>query len=91
MASEPSKLAIQLDAADSAQTDGESELDTFFATGETRLDAAAFIASLREWRRDIAGVLPKAERFCFYFLCALEERDRHSMIIGPKWPTSGSG
>lgn len=72
-AAKPAKLAAQLDEADKAQTAGAGELDAFFAQGETRLDPAAFVASLRAWTRGIAGALPEAARIFFHFLCALEE------------------
>jgi tetratricopeptide (TPR) repeat protein len=85
LAAQPAKLAAQLDEADKAQTDGTGELDAFFAQGETRLDAAAFMASLHGWTRGIASALPEAARTFFHFLCALEEGDRQDWIIEMNW------
>ena len=85
LAANPVKLVAQLDEADKARTAGGGELDAFFAQGETRLDPAAFMASLHGWTRGIAGVLPEAARSFFYFLCALEEGDRQGWIIENNW------
>jgi tetratricopeptide (TPR) repeat protein len=83
LAADPQLLTAQLDRAEAMQ--GAGELDAFFHVGETRLDDAMFMASLRDWSSGIAGALPAAAQTFFHFLCALEEGDRESWIIELNW------
>ena len=85
LAAEPSRLAAQLDRAETAQGQGASELDAFFLEGETRADADAFLASLRGWTDGITGALLDATRTFLHFLCAMEESDREGWIIERNW------
>jgi tetratricopeptide (TPR) repeat protein len=82
LAADPQRLAAQLDRADVAEG---GELDAFFRIGESRFDAAAFTASLRDWTTGIAAALPEAARTFFHFLCAIEESDRESWVIEANW------
>jgi len=85
MATDPAKLAAQLDEAEAAQTAGEGALSAFFTKGATQLDADAFTTSLRGWTSGAANALPEPARLFFHFLCALEEGDREGWIIQGNW------
>jgi tetratricopeptide (TPR) repeat protein len=82
LAAEPERLAAQLDRADVAEG---GALDAFFSAGESRFDAVAFTASLRDWTTGIDAALPEAARTFFHFLCAIEESDRESWVIEANW------
>ncbi|HXW24974.1 MAG TPA: CHAT domain-containing protein [Xanthobacteraceae bacterium] len=83
LALEPQRLSAQLDRADAAE--GKGELDAFFREGETRFDAEAFTAALRDWTAGIVSQLPESARTFFHFLCAVEEADRESWILENNW------
>ncbi|HTW27593.1 MAG TPA: hypothetical protein VME92_10730 [Acetobacteraceae bacterium] len=85
LASDPAKLAAQLDRADAVSDQMTGKLEAFFQEAETQLDPAALLASLRGWTDRIAGALPEAARLFFQFLCALEEGDREGWVIRVNW------
>jgi len=85
LAADPAKLQAEIGKFDAANPIPAAELDAFLQGGASKLDVAAFMASLRAWTRGIAATLPEAARLAFHFLCALEEGDREGPIIAANW------
>jgi hypothetical protein len=85
LAAEPAKLQAEIGKFDAANPIPAAELDAFLQGGASKLDVAAFMASLHAWTRGIAATLPEAARLAFHFLCALEEGDRAGWIIAMNW------
>ena len=78
-------LAGHLQRAEAAETSGAAELEAFFRTGESTLDASGFLSALYGWTRSVAGTLSEEARRLFYRLCCLEEEDREKRIIEAIW------
>ncbi len=74
-------LAAHLDRAQEASGAGAKELDAFFQTGESALEADAFLRQLSGWTRSVVGSLSEAARPLFSRLCCLEEEDREKRVI----------
>ena len=85
LAADAAKLQAEMGRFDAANPVPAVELDAFLQGGATKLDVAAFMASLHAWTRGIAATLPEAARLAFHFLCALEEGDRQGLIIAMNW------
>jgi tetratricopeptide (TPR) repeat protein len=85
LAADPAKLQAEIGKFDAANPIPAAELDAFLQGGASKLDVAAFMASLRAWTRGIAATLPETARLAFHFLCALEEGDREGPIIAANW------
>ncbi len=85
LAADPAKLQAEIGKFDAANPVPATELDAFLQGGASKLDVAAFMASLRAWTSGIAATLPEATRLAFHFLCALEEGDRLGPIIALNW------
>jgi hypothetical protein len=78
-------LAAHLQRAESADATGAAELEAFFRTGASKLDASGFLSALYGWTRSVAGTLSEDARRLFYRLCCLEEEDREKLIIEAIW------
>jgi hypothetical protein len=85
LAGDSHRLQDQINRSINATSSGAGNLDTFFETGETSLDATAFLESVRTWVNGIVVTLPEEDRIFFHFLCALEDSDRESEIIAATW------
>jgi tetratricopeptide (TPR) repeat protein len=85
LAADPVKLQAEIGKFDAANPVPAAALDAFLQEGASKLDVAAFMASLRAWTRGIAATLPAATQLAFHFLCALEEGDRQGWIIAVNW------
>jgi tetratricopeptide (TPR) repeat protein len=85
LAADPAKLQAEIGKFDAANPIPAAELDAFLQGGASKLDIAAFMASLRAWTRGIAATVPEAARLAFHILCALEEGDREGPIIAVNW------
>lgn len=82
-------LAGHLERAEgawAAEGVGTGELASFFAAGESRLGADAFLRALAGWTDSVAATLPAAARTLFHILCCCENEDRESQFIKPTWP-----
>ena len=84
-ASSPERLTAHLDAAEEAATAGAAQLEAFFRTGESALDAGAFLGALHAWTKSVSGALPDPVRILFHRLCSMEEGDREKSIIEMNW------
>jgi tetratricopeptide (TPR) repeat protein len=84
-ASSPERLTAHLDAAEAAATAGAAQLEAFFRTGESALDAGVFLGALRAWTKSVSGALPEPARILFHRLCSMEEGDREKSIIEENW------
>jgi hypothetical protein len=84
-ASSPERLTAHLDAAEQAATAGAAQLEAFFRTGESTLDAGGFVGALYAWTRSVSGALPEPARILFHRLCSMEEDDREKSIIEMNW------
>jgi tetratricopeptide (TPR) repeat protein len=74
-----------LDAAEEAATAGAAQLEAFFETGESALDAGGFLRALHAWTKSVSGALPEPARILFHRLCSMEEEDREKWIIEKNW------
>ena len=84
-ASSPERLTAHLDAAEAAATAGAAQLEAFFQTGESALDAGGFLGALYAWTKSVSGALPEPARMLFHRLCSMEEEDREQSIIEKNW------
>jgi tetratricopeptide (TPR) repeat protein len=84
-ASSPERLTAHLDAAEQAATAGAAQLEAFFRTGESALDAGEFLGALYAWTKSVSGALPEPARILFHRLCSMEEEDREKSIIEENW------
>jgi tetratricopeptide (TPR) repeat protein len=84
-ASSPERLTAHLGAAEEAATAGAAQLEAFFQTGESALDAGGFLGALHAWTKSVSGALPEPARILFHRLCSMEEEDREKWIIEKNW------
>jgi len=84
LAREPQRLALQLERAGAASD--SHRLDAFFKTGETLYDPGDFIRALYSWTSAVLDTMSSSAQCFFYFLCALEEGDRQSVVLTAAWP-----
>jgi len=54
----------------------------FFTSGESAASAEDYTDVLTEWTRTVTDGLPEEAQALFWFLCSLEESDRHGPRIG---------
>jgi tetratricopeptide (TPR) repeat protein len=86
-ASSPERLAQHLARAAAA---GSAQLEAFFKTGESSLDAGEFLATLSAWTKTVSEALPEPARNLFHRLCCLEEGDRREGVIKTIWADKAS-
>ena len=85
LAADTALLAAQVERAEQAYRDGAAPLERFFTDGTSALTDTALLQALTGWTDTLAATLPAAARTLFQFLCALEENDRESWIVGNNW------
>ncbi len=86
-AADPQGLRERLDDAAAAWGADASRLSVFFATGrpDHDYDARDFLRVLETWTTGAARRLPRDARIAFQLVCALEERDRFSVVVDGNW------
>jgi hypothetical protein len=90
-AAEPGRLERQLASSPAGGAGAGPALSqaegvrAFFTTGETSLEAEAFVGTLNRWTTDLVATLPPAARLLLEFLCRVEEADRMTPIVEAKW------
>jgi tetratricopeptide (TPR) repeat protein len=84
-AARPDDLQKHLDSAEKAWGKDQTKLKAFFEAGEPAQEAEGYLRVLGTWTMDIASNLPESSMKLFKTLCALEEQDRQSGILGVLW------
>ncbi len=84
-ASSPQALSTHLERAQKAFTGGAAQLKAFYLTGESKLDAGAFLKALYAWTRSVSGVLAEPARVLYHRLCCMEEGDREKRVVEAVW------
>jgi hypothetical protein len=80
----PDQLAAHLGAAEAVSDAGR--LAAFLTHGDSSLDPDGFLAILTGWTESTLHTLPEPARLLLHALCAIEDDDRISPVVGPVWP-----
>jgi hypothetical protein len=84
-AADPAGLTQALAAADRAWTDKGGLPAGFFTTGSSTATGTDYLKVLRAWAGSVANGLPDVERIAFWWLCCMEENDRHGLTLKHTW------
>lgn len=79
---EPIELAKYIDRATKAWNTEADRFRAFFRDGMSSVDAEDLICILTDWTSSIIRSMPINPRIMSQFLCAIEEKDRNSVILG---------